>query len=99
MKLSEVLIKPVLSEKVNQLSEKFNRYTFIVDRKANKLEIKKAVEEFYGITVEKVNTMVMPSKVKQRMTKSGLLVGRKPARKKAIVTVAEGESIDLYDNI
>lgn len=99
MKLSEVLIKPVLSEKVNQLSEKFNRYTFIVNRKANKLEIKKAVEEFYGITVEHVNTLTMPSKVKQRNTKAGLLVGRQPAKKKAIVTVAEGETIDLYDNI
>lgn len=99
MKLSEVLIKPVLSEKVNQLSEKFNRYTFIVNRKANKLEIKKAVEEFYGITVEHVNTLTMPSKVKQRNTKAGLLVGRKPAKKKAIVTVAEGDTIDLYDNI
>lgn len=99
MKLSEVLIKPVLSEKVNQLTEKHNRYTFIVSRKANKLEIKKAVEQFYGITVDNVNTLTMPSKVKQRNTKAGLLVGRKPAKKKAIVTVAEGESIDLYSNI
>jgi large subunit ribosomal protein L23 len=99
MKLSDVLIKPVLSEKVNKLTEKFNRYTFIVDRKANKLEIKKAVEEFYGITVENVNTTVMPSKVKMRNTKAGLLVGRKPAKKKAIVTVAKGETIDLYGNV
>ena len=99
MKTSDVLIKPVLSEKVNRLSEKFNRYTFIVNRKANKLEIKKAVEEFYGITVEGVNTINVPSKVKQRNTKSGLLTGRKPAKKKAIVTVAEGDTIDLYSNI
>ena len=99
MKTSDVLIRPVLSEKVNRLSEKYNRYTFIVDRKANKLEIKKAVEEFYGITVEGVNTINVPSKVKQRNTKSGLLTGRKPAKKKAIVTVAEGDSIDLYGNI
>ena len=99
MKSSDVLIKPVLSEKVNRLSEKYNRYTFIVNRKANKLEIKKAVEEFYGITVEDVNTLNMPSKVKQRNTKAGLLTGRKPAKKKAIVTIAEGDTIDLYDNI
>ncbi len=99
MKSSDVLIKPVLSEKVNKLSEKYNRYTFIVNRKANKLEIKKAVEEFYGITVEGVNTINVPSKVKQRNTKSGLLTGRKPAKKKAIVTVAEGDTIDLYGNI
>jgi large subunit ribosomal protein L23 len=99
MKSSEVLIKPLLSEKVNRLSEKYNRYTFAVNRKANKLEIKKAVEEFYGITVEDVNTINVPSKVKQRNTKSGLLTGRKPAKKKAIVTVAEGDSIDLYGNV
>lgn len=99
MKSSDVLIKPVLSEKVNRLSEKLNRYTFVVNRKANKLEIKKAVEEFYGITVEHVNTLTMPSKVKQRNTKAGLLTGRKPARKKAIVTVAEGDTIDLYGNV
>ena len=98
MKSSEVLIKPVLSEKVNRLSEKFNRYTFIVNRKANKLQIKKAVEDFYGISVEEVNTLTMPSKVKQRNTKAGLLTGRKPAKKKAIVTVAKGDSIDLYGN-
>src|SRR5487761_2382032 len=98
MKLSEVLIKPVLSEKVNRLTEKFNRYTFIVNRKANKLEIKKAVEEFYGIQVEDVATLVIPSKAKQRFTKAGLLTGRKPAKKKAIVKVADGETIDLYSN-
>ncbi len=99
MKLSDVLKKPVLSEKVNKLTEKFNRYTFIVDRKANKLEIKKAVEEFYGIQVQEVNTLVMPSKAKSRNTKAGVVSGRKPAKKKAIVTVAEGETIDLYGNI
>ena len=99
MKPADVLIRPVLSEKVNKLSEKFNRFTFIVDRKANKLEIKKAVEEFYGIQVEEVNTLVMPSKAKSRNTKSGIVSGRKPAKKKAIVKVAEGETIDLYGNV
>ena len=99
MKLSDVLIRPVLSEKVNKLTEKFNRYTFIVDRKANKLEIKKAVEEFYGIQVEDVNTLVMPSKAKSRNTKAGVVSGRKPAKKKAIVSVAKGETIELYGNI
>lgn len=99
MKSSQVLIKPVLSEKVNRLSEKLNRYTFIVDKKANKLEIKRAIEDFYGIQVEAVHTINVPSKAKQRYTKAGLLTGRKPAKKKAIVTVAEGETIDLYSNI
>ena len=74
MKLSEVLIKPILSEKVNKQTEKMNRYTFVVSRKANKLEIKKAVEEFYGVQVQNVNTSVMPGKAKSRNTKAGLLV-------------------------
>src|SRR5215216_3415575 len=99
MKLSDVLIRPVLSEKVNRQTEKQNRYTFVVDRKANKLEIKKAVEEFYGITVEDVNTLVVPGKNKTRYTKAGFIKGVKPAYKKALVTVAEGENIDLYSNI
>jgi large subunit ribosomal protein L23 len=99
MKLSQVLIKPVLSEKVNRLAERQNKYTFIVNRKANKLEIKKAVEEFYGIQVEEVSTLTTPSKVKQRFTKAGLLSGRKPAKKKAIVKVAEGETIDIFGHI
>lgn len=99
MKPSDVLIKPILSEKANKQSEKMNRYTFVVDRKANKLEIKKAVESFYGVQVEEVNTMVMPSKLKAKYTKAGFIIGRKPAKKKAIVTIAEGESIDLYTTV
>jgi large subunit ribosomal protein L23 len=96
MKASDVLIKPILSEKANKLAEKTNRYSFVVDKKANKLEIKKAVEVFYGVQVAEVNTMVMPSKLKAKYTKAGYVVGRKPSRKKAVVTVAEGETIDLY---
>ncbi len=96
MKLSDVLIKPILSEKANKLTEKQNRYAFVVDRKANKLEIKKAIEEFYGVQVNDVNTLVMPSKAKSKYTKAGFIVGRKPAKKKAIVTVADGETIDIY---
>ena len=96
MKLSEVLIKPILSEKANAQQEKLRRYAFRVSRKANKLEIKKAVESFYGVTVDNVNTIVVPSKAKAKYTKAGFIVGRKPSKKKAIVTVAEGETIDLY---
>jgi large subunit ribosomal protein L23 len=75
MKLSDVLIKPILSEKANKQAEKMNRYAFVVDRKANKLEIKRAVEAFYGVQVEEVNTMVMPSKLKAKYTKAGFIVG------------------------
>jgi large subunit ribosomal protein L23 len=96
MKPSDVLIRPVLSEKINKQTEKLNRYAFIVGRKANKLEIKKAVEAFYGVSVVDVNTAVMPGKAKSRYTKAGNLVGRKPAKKKAYITVAAGEAIDLY---
>ena len=96
MKPSDVLIKPVLSEKANKQAEKMNRFTFIVDRKANKLEIKKAVELFYGVQVEMVNTQVVPSKLKAKYTKAGFIVGRKPAKKKAIVTIVQGETIDVY---
>jgi large subunit ribosomal protein L23 len=99
MKLSEVLIKPILSEKINKQTEKLNRYAFVVSRKANKLEIKKAVEGFYGVQVANVNTTIIPSKAKSRYTKAGFVHGRKPAKKKAFVTVAEGETIDLYGTV
>ena len=96
MKLSEVLVSPVITEKVNRQMERSGRYTFVVGKQANKLEIKKAVEEFYGVKVAEVNTLVVPSKNKSRFTKAGLLSGRKPSYKKAIVTLAEGETIDLF---
>jgi large subunit ribosomal protein L23 len=99
MKLTEVLVKPILTEKANAQQEKLRRYAFRVDRKANKLEIKKAVEEFYGVNVIDVNTAVVPGKNKTRYTKAGFIQGMKGAYKKALVTVAEGETIDLYSNI
>lgn len=99
MKLSEILVKPILTEKANNQQEKLRRYAFKVNRRANKLEIKKAVEEFYGVSVTDVNTVVVPGKNKTRYTKAGFIKGVKPAYKKAYVTVAEGETIDLYANI
>lgn len=96
MKLSEVLVRPVITEKVNRQMEKSGRYTFVVGKAANKLEIKKAVEEFYGVKVTNVNTIVVPAKNKTRYTKAGFLSGRKPSYKKAVVSLAEGESIDLF---
>ena len=99
MKLSAVLVKPIVTEKSNKLTDKGRTYAFRVDRKANKLEVKKAVEEFYGVTVTEVNTVVVPGKAKTKFTKAGFISGRKPAYKKAYVKVAEGETIDLYSNI
>jgi len=100
MKLTEVLIKPILTEKANLQQDKLRTYAFKVGKQANKLEIKKAVEEFYGVTVKSVNTTVAPGKNKARQSKKRKLTqGIRPPYKKAFVTVAEGESIDLYSNI
>lgn len=99
MKLSEILIKPILTEKANSQQEKLRRYAFKVNRRANKLEIKTAIEKFYGVSVTEVNTLVVPGKNKTRSTKSGIISGVKSGYKKAFVTVAEGESIDLYASI
>jgi len=99
MKLSEILIKPILTEKANAQQEKLRRYAFKVNRRANKLEIKTAVEQFYGVNVLEVNTLVVPGKNKSRSTKAGVISGVKSGYKKALVTVAEGESIDLYASI
>ena len=96
MRLNEIIKHPIVTEKANELTEKFNRYQFAVDRRANKLESKKAIEEFYSVTIEDVNTCVMPGKFKSRYTKAGFLNGKTSAYKKATVTLAEGESIDLY---
>ncbi len=99
MRQSEILIKPILTEKANAQQETLRRYAFKVDRKANKLEIKKAIQDFYGVNVVDVNTAVAPGKNKSRNTKAGLVQGMKSAYKKAFVTVAAGETIDLYANI
>ena len=93
-----VLKKPLVTEKVSSLNEK-GKYGFIVDADANKVEIKKAVEKQYGVNVEQVNTMNVMGKLKTRYTKAGVLSGRKPNYKKAIVTLAEGEVIDFYSNV
>ena len=94
-----ILIKPVITEKMTDESEKYNRFGFIVDRGANKLEIKDAVEKMYSVSVEKVRTMVYPGKAKSRNTKGGVISGRTNSFKNAIVDLAEGESIDFYGNI
>ncbi len=94
-----ILLKPIVTEKMTKLGDKFNRYGFVVARNANKLQIKKAVEELYGVTVDSVNTMRYGGKIKTRNTKSGLLVGRTAATKKAVITLAEGNKIDFYSNI
>ena len=93
-----ILKRPLVTEKVSSLNEK-GKYGFIVDKEANKVEIKNAVEKMYGVNVERVNTLSVMGKKKVRFTKAGTLAGRKPNYKKAIVTLAEGEVIDFYSNV
>lgn len=95
----EVLIKPIITEKYTAEAEKFNRYGFVVDKRANKLEIKSAVEKMYGVNVVKVNTQQYVGKIKMRNTTRGLAVGRINRNKKAVVTLKEGDKIDFYASI
>ena len=93
-----VLVKPLVTEKISALNEK-GKYGFLVEKDANKVDIKMAVEKMYGVTVESVNTMNYQGKRKSRYTKSGVISGRAPSYKKAIVSVAEGEVIDFYSGV
>lgn len=95
-----ILIKPIISEKAEQLSGgSLPRYTFLVHKDANKVEIQKAVEKHYGVNVKDVNTLINPSKRKSRSTKRRVSVGIKPAYKKAVVTLIDGDSINIYGEI
>ena len=94
-----IIIKPIVTEKLTDQGEKLNRYGFIVDRKANKLQIKAAVEQMYNVTVADVNTVNYHGKKKSRFTKAGLLRGRANHYKKAYITLSGDEKIDFYSNI
>jgi len=94
-----IIIKPILTEKMMSETEQFNRYGFVVDKKSNKIEIRKAIEELFGVEVLAIRTMNYPPVRKTRYTKSGVVSGKANAYKKAIVEVAEGQSIDFYNNI
>jgi len=94
-----IIIKPIVTEKVTKESEVLNRFGFVVNKKANKVEIKKAVEATYGVTVVSVNTINVRPDRTTKYTKSGLISGKTNAEKKAFVKVKEGESIDFYNNI
>ncbi len=94
-----VLIKPIITEKMTADSELHNRYGFVVDPKANKIQIKEAVEAAYGVSVKKVRTMNYGPSRKSRYTKTGIQHGKTNAIKKAIIDVAEGDIIDFYSNL
>ncbi len=92
-------MKPVLTEKMSAQTDKLNKVAFVVAKDVNKIEIKKAVEEMYGVKVTDVNTQRYQGTVKSRYTKSGVITGRTASFKKAIVTLAKGDSIDFFSNI
>ena len=97
--MNNVLVKPIITEKVTANQEKLNRYGFVVATEANKLQIKKAVESMYGVTVETVNTMRYIGKAKMRMTRTGVQAGVANRHKKAIVTLKKGDTIDFYGSL
>jgi large subunit ribosomal protein L23 len=94
-----IIVKPIVTEKMTQLGDKLNRYGFRVQKGANKIEIKQAVEKMYEVTVTDVNTLIVAPKKKSRNTKSGVVKGKTTPYKKAIITVKTGDSIDFYSNI
>jgi len=94
-----IIMKPVITEKMTAKSESLNQFGFIVDKRANKIQIKLEVQDLYGVQVLSVNTMNYSGKSKSRFTKSGVITGKTRAFKKAVVTLAEGESIDFFSNI
>lgn len=95
----DILVKPIVTEKMTAQGERFNRYGFVVRRQATKPQIKKAVESLYNVSVDTVNTMICGGKKKSRFTKAGVIAGKTNSYKKAVVTLAKGESIDFYSNI
>jgi large subunit ribosomal protein L23 len=97
--IMSVLLKPIVTEKMTAQGEDLNRFAFKVDRKANKIHIKKAIEEMYDVKVVSVNTMRYGGKRKSRFTKAGVVQGKTAAYKKAVITLAEGDTIDFYSNI
>ena len=94
-----ILFKPIITEKASKISEKLNQYTFLVDKRSNKIQIKKAVEDIYDVKVDNVSTINYGSERKKRYTKNGIQNGKSNSIKKAIVKLAEGDKIDFYDNL
>lgn len=92
----QILIKPVITEKATKLADKRNTYSFVVDKGVNKIEIKNAVEKQFNVSVDSVNTAVMPGKPKSRSTKTAVVRGTKSSYKKAFVTLTPGETIDIF---
>jgi large subunit ribosomal protein L23 len=97
--MKQILIRPLVTEKMSAITDKQGKYGFIVNRDANKIEIKQAVEKSYGVTVLKVNTINVDGKRKFRYTAKGIIEGRSQSYKKAIIKLQAGETIDFYANV
>jgi large subunit ribosomal protein L23 len=93
-----ILVKPLYTEKIARLQDDLNKYAFQVARDANKIEIRKAIEKKFEVKVSSVRTMLMPGKIRQQMTRAGRFHGRRPEWKKAIVTLVEGDKLELFEN-
>ena len=98
MKKLKILIRPLYTEIIAKLQDEENKYAFEVDRGSNKIEIRKEIENRFEVKVQKIQTMIVRGKMRQQMTRAGRFYGRRPDWKKAIVTLAEGDKIDLFVN-
>ena len=99
MKKNQILVRPLYTEKIAKLSEAENKYAFEVSASANKIEIKNEIQKKFDVKVVGVNTMLQRGKIRQQMTRAGRFYGRRPDWKKAIVTLAEGEKIELFEDV
>ncbi len=97
--MKTILIKPLITEKTSAATDRHNQFSFIVDEGANKIEIKKAVEEEYKVKVKDVRTINVDGKLKSKFTKTGVVSGRTPSVKKAVISLMAGETIDFYANL
>ncbi len=94
---TQIILRPIVTEKSAQMSM-LNQYVFEVTKDANKIEIRNAVEKMFNVSVDGVNTAVMPGKPKSRSTKTAIVRGTKSSYKKAYVTLTPGETIDIFGN-
>ncbi len=97
--IRSIIFKPIITERSTMLKESDSKFVFEVDRRANKREIKTAVEKLFGVTVKAVRTSIVRGKIKTTFMKSGRFTGKRPDRKKAIITLAKGENIDIFDQV
>ncbi len=94
--IKQIIIRPMITEKAERLSTKRNQYTFLVARDSNKIEVSKAIEKMYNVSVDSVNTMMMPGKPKARNTRNAIIKGKKPSFKKAVVSLKPGDEINIF---